>query len=46
MVIREMLEEPQAKVLGGWNVTMLNEPVQVREKNTEQNDYENLDKVR
>jgi hypothetical protein len=38
-----MFEETQTKVLGGWNVTVLNETVQVRKKNPQQNhdDYTN-----
>ena len=38
-----MFEETQTKVLGGWNVTVLNETVQVRKKTPQQNhdDYTN-----
>jgi len=36
VVVCEVVEEAEAEVFGGWNVTVLNEPVQVGEEETQQ----------
>lgn len=41
-----MMKEPQAKVLGGGNVAVLNETVKVREQKSEQNNDHNSDEIR
>ncbi len=38
MIVRKMIEEPEDKVFGGRNVAVLDEPVEVREDDAQDND--------
>ena len=45
MIVRKVIEETQAKMFCGWNVTVLNEAIKVREEEAEQYHDDRLNDV-